>query len=445
MWLPVELAPRTRGWEASATTQIRHGDSRWKGDGAGVIVQREEGPGIVDDGEEDVGEEKRQLLTGGGLGTTPAAVPPAATAPPANTNAPVAGTAVVTAPPAAAATTAAPAAGTGGSARATTTITSRKPGATESQSFLSSYVADSSLSWWQLLCIVFAGIIALVIAYLAWSRKRSKAKKIEAMRLDAERAARDREVASRERRGQLEDFERELGKRTRQASGDDGPRGSNDDAGRRRRRGHGRKGSSDWSSDSDRRSDSEESWSESEDYDPVSDGGTIVPRRRRRRRRGKRRDRDGGRRRRHRRRGSYSDSESEYSDDSYDSRRRHANRRARDRRDSMGSDTSKPPVPPIPASTDPKAGKKRETNFRDSVFSSYHSMKEAAVRLKLVEAKVKLKKQLEAEERIDAARKAKIEQANREIEASRRMERRMVGDESAGSGQLPEGVYRGKS
>jgi hypothetical protein len=47
-------------------------------------------------------------------------------------------------------------------------------------------------------------------------------------------------------------------------------------------------------------------------------------------------------------------------------------------------------------------------------------MRDAAVKLRHVEQKVKLKRQLEAEEKIEAARRAKIAEANREIELSRR-------------------------
>jgi hypothetical protein len=47
-------------------------------------------------------------------------------------------------------------------------------------------------------------------------------------------------------------------------------------------------------------------------------------------------------------------------------------------------------------------------------------MKKAAVRLKYVEAKVKLKKQLEEEEAIEKARQDKIREANAEIETSKR-------------------------
>lgn len=47
-------------------------------------------------------------------------------------------------------------------------------------------------------------------------------------------------------------------------------------------------------------------------------------------------------------------------------------------------------------------------------------MKKAAVRLKQVEAKAKLKKQLDEEERIERIRQAKIKEANLEIERAKR-------------------------
>lgn len=56
-------------------------------------------------------------------------------------------------------------------------------------------------------------------------------------------------------------------------------------------------------------------------------------------------------------------------------------------------------------------------------------MKQAAVKLKHVEAKVKLKKALESEERLEQARRDKIREANREIEMANRRK------ESGGSGE----------
>lgn len=82
---------------------------------------------------------------------------------------------------------------------------------------------------------------------------------------------------------------------------------------------------------------------------------------------------------------------------------------------------------------------KPDTSFRDSVFSSYTSMKKAAVQLKYVEAKVKLKKQLDAEERVESERQMKIREANREIEMSKR-----VGSADSGESALPRAERAGR-
>ena len=62
------------------------------------------------------------------------------------------------------------------------------------------------------------------------------------------------------------------------------------------------------------------------------------------------------------------------------------------------------------------------------MFSSYTSMKKAAVQLKYVEAKAKLKKQLESEDKLEEERRAKIKEANREIELARRAESASSGE-----------------
>lgn len=189
----------------------------------------------------------------------------------------------------------------------------------------------------------------------------------------------------------------------------------------------------------------ESSESGSESYDSVSDGGTIRPSRRKRNRRG------WDRRGRGRRRVSDSESESESSDVSSityyprtrgrrrdaerrrrreeDRRREEADRRRearrreeesryrRDRRHrrSLTPSTSPSPSPERTPAPLPKSRPRKRDAFRDSVFSSYGSMKKAAVRLKYVEAKTKLKKQLEEEEGLEKARQDKIREANREI------------------------------
>lgn len=60
-------------------------------------------------------------------------------------------------------------------------------------------------------------------------------------------------------------------------------------------------------------------------------------------------------------------------------------------------------------------------------------MKKAAVRLKYVEAKVKLKKQLEEEEKLEKIRRDKVKDANREFESANR-ERQ---DRKGSSGKHP--------
>lgn len=232
--------------------------------------------------------------------------------------------------------------------------------------------------------MIAGGVLAAAVGGWWWYRHRRRQQEHKVRKAEVDKAEREGEL---EKRKKKEDEEEERKKTMRR---------------RARRKGN-------W--DSEDGSD----WSDySEDYDSVSDGGTIRPRRRRRRRR-----RDRGRRR-HRRRRSYSDSEDSYeSDETYVPRRKAS-------RDRTPSPSPTPP-PPVPRASKEE---KKETNFRDSVFSSYHSMKNAAVKLEYVEAKVKLKKQLEEEERIDAHRKAKIAEANKELEASKRREQ---GLDSAGS------------
>ena len=83
-------------------------------------------------------------------------------------------------------------------------------------------------------------------------------------------------------------------------------------------------------------------------------------------------------------------------------RRRHSaddsRKKTRSSRRESSSEDEGPKNPPT----------KPQKNFRDSVFSSYTSMKQAAVKLKYVEAKVKLQKQLEKEEELERQRQAAI-------------------------------------
>ena len=64
-------------------------------------------------------------------------------------------------------------------------------------------------------------------------------------------------------------------------------------------------------------------------------------------------------------------------------------------------------------------------------------MKKAAVRLKHVEAKANLKKQLDEEDRIERIRQAKIKGANLEIERVRRESELAKRAKSADSGMFP--------
>lgn len=192
------------------------------------------------------------------------------------------------------------------------------------------------------------------------------------------------------------------------------------------------------SDDSDDDSGSD-SW-ESGDSDSVSDNGTIRPSRRRMRRKSKRSRR--GRRRRdmsesesedsdaspiayHQRRGGRAQSESASRRRREEDRRREKARRRREddyrfererrnrrHRPITPSPSPSPPPTPTPIS---KPKRRKRDGFRDSVFSSYGSMKKAAVRLKYVEAKVKLKQQLADEDAVEKARQEKIRVVNREI------------------------------
>lgn len=89
-------------------------------------------------------------------------------------------------------------------------------------------------------------------------------------------------------------------------------------------------------------------------------------------------------------------------------------------------DHPQPPVPVVPPI--PQGKRRKRDTFRDSVFSSYNSMKKAAVRLKYMEAKVKLKKQLEEEEKLEKIRRDKVKEANMEIEKANEEIGRMNGE-----------------
>lgn len=226
---------------------------------------------------------------------------------------------------------------------------------------LAQAVANSNLSWWQLICVAIAG--ALVIGVAVWAVFRQRRKKRE----DEERK---KEVEALDKAA-----EAEAGKESEGKAGD-----------KRKSKGEGGE-------------ESDESGWSSEEYDSLSDGGTIRPRRRQRRRK-RDRYRWGNRRRR---RDSYYSSEEDESDYSYrPSRRSHRHNRHH-----------RSPTP-----SPPPARSKRQT-FRDSVFSTFQSMKHAAIRSKQDEMEKRLRKQLEDEERIELARQKKVREANEEIKRER--------------------------
>lgn len=318
--------------------------------------------------------------------------------------------------------------------------------------------ATSSLKWWQLLAISLAGLFAiLVVGWLWWrhrKRKREEAKKLkelEALEAGRRTAEADEKVHPGGGAGGKGDLEELL----------DALQG-----GRGRRKGRCR---------GSRRRDSEsdsDPGSESESYDDISDGGTIRrsrrrrPRRRSRSRRDRRRREKDTRGRGRRGRDYYSsewdsESSSEMSDATYYPRRlprRHRGVQMDRIRVKDGYSSPSPPGPHVPGNRrdlplglgpptatvassstsrapsdrsrgniNPRPGLKRgetEKTFRDSVFSSFTSMKQAAVKLRIAEQKVKMKKALEAETQAEEARRAKVEEANRLIqEENQRIER----------------------
>ncbi|WVR00343.1 hypothetical protein IAU59_007486 [Kwoniella sp. CBS 9459] len=305
----------------------------------------------------------------------------------------------------------------------------------EETSILAQAVATTNLSWWQLFALIFGCTLALAVGGWAWWRHRRKKQKDKEKKKNAAIEEDRRRVQSRK--------ERELMQLTKAAVG-----------GRRGKPGGGKR-----SSDSYDDGEEGDSWSESDDS--VSDGGTIRASRTRRRR--GRRDRDqrrygrsrrsrGGRRgdseledgtetdwsdwSRYHARGGYSRRGDKYHngrdrdrdrdrrryaedyDSPYFTRKSFRRGRGRDRDRAITTPSTAPTETPTPVT----AKRRKRDTFRDSVFSSYNSMKNAAVRLKYVEAKVKLKKQLEEEERVENRRKEKIREANREIEEYNRVE-----------------------
>ncbi|KAI9633891.1 uncharacterized protein MKK02DRAFT_28640 [Dioszegia hungarica] len=295
------------------------------------------------------------------------------------------------------------------------TSTGKAAAGQDDGNILSRAVANSNLSWWQLICVAIAGLLCIGVGVWAVFRQRRKKREDE------------------ERRKEVEALEKEEKAELGASTAGKATEGDVDKAATGM--GKGRKGGGGESAE-----DSE--WDSEDDYDSFSDGGTIRPRRRpRRRERGRWKRRRG----RDRERDYYSSDESDFS--------YHGESRARSSRRNRDRDRDRRPRSPSPSpSPTPRArdatGKRK--SFRDSVFSTYQSMKSAAVRLKQAEMTEKLKKQLEDEERIEAIRQAKVKEANREIEKEvawlalekeRELERlkRELEEERRGKGRMGSG------
>ncbi|WWC94697.1 hypothetical protein V866_001545 [Kwoniella sp. B9012] len=236
-------------------------------------------------------------------------------------------------------------------------------------SILSSAVATTNLSWWQLLALIICGILALSVGSWLFFRHQQRRR-------------------NEKQQKKKEEMENEI-KRKKEMKDDQRFKALAFGHNSRRGRGRGRY-------DSD----------EYEDYwtDEYSDGGTIRPSRRRRRRRDPpRRYRRDDRRRR---RDEYSEDDDDDDDETYS------------RSIEPKSAFSFRPSPSTPSGTGQglKSALSKKKGFRDSVFSTYTSMKKAAIKHKYVEAKIKLDEQLKQEEELENQRKIKVLQANREIE-----------------------------
>ncbi|WWD03468.1 hypothetical protein V865_001520 [Kwoniella europaea PYCC6329] len=239
----------------------------------------------------------------------------------------------------------------------------------ESQSsILSSAVATTNLSWWQLLALIICGILALSVGSWLFFRHQQRRR-------------------NEKQQKKKEEMENEI-KRKKEMKDDQRFKALAFGHNSRRGRGRGRYDSDDY----------EDYWT-----DEYSDGGTIRPSRRRRRRRDppRRYRRDDKRRRR-----------DEYSDEDDDDDETYS------RSIEPKSAFSFRPSPSTPSGTGRglKSALTKKKGFRDSVFSTYTSMKKAAIKHKYVEAKIKLDEQLKQEEELENQRKIKVLQANREIE-----------------------------
>ncbi|KIR33956.1 hypothetical protein I352_03185 [Cryptococcus deuterogattii MMRL2647] len=307
-----------------------------------------------------------------------------------------------------------------------------------STSILAKAVATTHLSWWQLLALVLGAFLVLVVGIWLWWRHRKKVKVEEAKKKEG--------IEERERKRIESEKQKELVERMRGIA----------------KGGKGKNMREESESDSEMWSESEtETDTGSESDDSISDGGTIRPswtRRRKVKGRGRRKRRRGRHKFGHRRRGeTESTTETDYSDETYYPRRHQDRDRGSDkhrarRRDRYWKkysydpyydrsfphphrDHPQSPVPPAPSI--PQEKRRKIDTFRDSVFSSYNSMKRAAVRLKYVEAKVKLKKQLEEEEKLEKIRRDKVKDANKEFERADREGQDRKGSSGLGKTLIP--------
>ncbi|WWC91553.1 uncharacterized protein L201_006499 [Kwoniella dendrophila CBS 6074] len=302
---------------------------------------------------------------------------------------------------------------------------------TDEGSVLDKGVATTNLSWWQLLSIIICGILFLSVCswFLFKNRQKKKYKKKQLKKQELE------DELKRKQDYQNNQDLLDLAKLKHNR----------------------RRGKYDSEDDSDTDSDSED------------DDESVYPSRKNRRYRSNRRDKSRKNRRGRDRKNddSFSD-EDELTDSTYYERRKDRNRRRRRRKHrknrkegwlssglksafsfrpsasssrSVSSDTTKL-TPRTGNQISPKSilsngnskNQKNSRHFRDSVFSTYNSMKKAAIKLKYHEAKIKLDEQLKKEELIELERKEKIKKANQEIDQFNQSQSQQKEENRAGIG-----------
>jgi hypothetical protein len=284
----------------------------------------------------------------------------------------------------------------------------------------------ANLSWWQVLGIALGGVAVVgIVIYMFISRGKKKRA--------AAQKAKELEIEEGKKRKESDDAPRGLPLGMGMGMGGLGMgmggmgmgmggmpmvygQGQGVGNGKGKSGGRGRR----------RYSDLEDDWSSSgtESYDDFSDGGTIRRSKRRRPRRRKERHRGKGRRRKE---DNYSDgSLSSATDSTYHARPRKDRGRREPIKQERRQPSRKTPAtastrstnddmplglgPPTTAlrtgsSGSPLSRKKSKTDkFRDSVFSTFESMRDKAIRLKQVEQSLKLKEDLMREERAEAER-----------------------------------------